>query len=662
MSLYAVRIARGTLVRSSLRSSSCAHRLPVTLGLSALISPSSAALTPVKHARPYSTATKTEPLPPTLRELLRSHSKDSSGSIVEGQKHRVHAWVRFVRSHRKVSFLALTDGTLPADEVLQAVVPTEMLPQASPSSSTAEAATTSSESKSNTSRRDGPRDGSHGTGTTLGPGSAVRLVGELVPSKGSGQAVELKVESLEVLGRCEAGTYPLAMPQQLTSETVRRLAHLRARTLRFAAVLRSRHALLRGLENYFDNHDFLRVTTPIMTSSDCEGAGEVFQVIADSDAAQVFAGQLSREGQESSGPISAVQIAKDLSGFFSSCSTYLTVSSQLHLEAITALAHPRTYTIAPAFRAEGSATSRHLSEFWMCEAEVAWIDADDTATPSKALEQTMSVCEASVKAALRTAVGSASASPSSSSSSDNGDRTRDSDFLHDASSRTSDDGKIEVDSLRHYADEDTAPWPRITYAQAIERLQQRHRADPSSAFFSIEPVWGQGLASEHERWLASEHGPWKDRSDFSQAPKGGPVFVTDFPAEVKAFYMRVNGDSSKASSDRTVACFDLLVPRVGELAGGSVREEREDILRARMHEYGLSTHSKDLAEGEGDPFQEKQPVARNMDWYARDLRRYGCAPHGGFGIGVERLVSWATGTESVRDCITYPRTTGAVRF
>ncbi|KAK0559158.1 asparaginyl-tRNA synthetase [Tilletia horrida] len=637
-------------------------------------------------------------LPPTLRELLRAYgdaaaqksssnrsSEDSGGGGGGGgggaQAHaqvQVHAWIRSVRSHRKVSFLTLTDGTLPGDEVLQAVVPTELLLAA------AGGATDSG-------------SGSAG-GNGLSAGSAVRLAGMLVPSRGSGQAVELKVDSLEVLGRCDAATYPLAMPQQLTPETVRRLAHMRARTLRFAATLRSRHALLRGLEGWFDNHDFLRVTTPIMTSSDCEGAGEVFQVLADSDAAQVFAGQLSREGQESSGPTSPTQLSKDLTAFFSHTATYLTVSSQLHLEAITALAHPRTYTIAPAFRAEGSATSRHLSEFWMCEAEVAWIDngigtsggEDASSEPARALEQTMEVCEQAVKGALRAALGLAEASERA---------ARDADFLHQSShhNERSEEGAIvegaEVQDLRHYAAEDTAPWPRITYTRAIELLQERHQRGSASGAgpFSIEPVWGQGLASEHERWLASEEGPWGARSDAGQARRrGGPVFVTDFPSSVKAFYMRVNsgragsvaaaaaaaqGEGTEGEEERTVACFDLLVPRVGELAGGSVREEREDVLRERMREFGLghtgeghlshATHHGDDHSGQqsGASHQQHHPVApRSLDWYARDLRRYGGAPHGGFGIGIERLVSWATGTESVRDCIPFPRTTGAVRF
>lgn len=587
------------------------------------------------HATPATEAA----LPPTLRELLRLHD----GSESPPAKKRVHAWVHSVRSHRKVSFLSLTDGTLPADVHLQAVVPSELLSNAS------------------TAGDDGPAS----AGSAIGPGTAVRLVGELVQSRGNQQAVELKVESLEVLGGCEAATYPLANPQQLTSDTIRKLAHLRARTRRFAAVLRSRHALLRGLEGWFDSQDFLRVTTPIMTSSDCEGAGEVFQVIADSDAAQVFAGQLSREGQESSGPLtSAPELAKDLTSFFSNTSTYLTVSAQLHLEAVTALAHPRTYTIAPAFRAEGSATSRHLGEFWMCEAEVAWIDTDSPEQPGRALEQTMAVCEQSVKAALRSALGTSTAETSTAP-----DRHHDADFLHAAESEAT--GKAEVQSLRHISAETTAPWPKITYSRAIELLMARHQSG-SSPFFSIEPVWGQSLASEHERWLASEEGPWKDRADFGEAPQGGPVFVTDFPAEVKAFYMRVNSDSiTEDPETRTVACFDLLVPRVGELAGGSVREEREAVLRTRMEEFGL-THSNgglrspaalgQLDPSSGSASDGEYPVSRSLDWYARDVRRFGCAPHGGFGIGVERLVSWVTGTESVRDCIPFPRTKGAVRF
>ncbi|KAK0550429.1 asparaginyl-tRNA synthetase [Tilletia horrida] len=585
--------------------------------------------------RQVATSSDASALPITLRALLDTQE----GAVDISKPQHVHAWVRSVRSHRKVSFLTLTDGTLSGDEVLQAVVPTEMLSTSAPE------------------KTGGGKLGaknSDGSTSNVTPGAAVKLLGELVPSKGAGQKMELKVSALDVLGSCEAATYPLATPQQLTQETLRRLAHLRVRTSKFAAILRSRHSLLRGLESWFDDQDFLRVTTPIMTSSDCEGAGEVFQVVADSDVSQphTVAGIGKPEaGQEPT--------LRDSSSFFSGSPSFLTVSSQLHLEAITALSHPRTYTIAPAFRAERSATSRHLSEFWMCEAEVAWLDVQE-ASGRKALEQTMMVCEQSVRSALRTALGNASSGTISST------RGGDLEYLHklDGANSETDDGPVA--SLRHFASPDTTPWPRITYAEAIQLLKSQHKSS-SSGFFSIEPVYGDGLASEHEKWLASGDGLWKQRQDSAKAKHGGPVFVTNFPAAVKAFYMRANPKFPGEEAE-TVACFDLLVPRVGELAGGSVREERERILEERMRKMGLSSEvdetSQSSSQTSASPTDEGDASVptQGLEWYTRDLRRYGGAPHGGFGIGIERLVSWVTGVESVKDCIPFPRTTGAVRF
>lgn len=270
----------------------------------------------------------------------------------------------------------------------------------------------------------------------------------------------------------------------------------------------------------------MHIHTPVLTQNDCEGGGEAFS------------------------------LAEPAPTMFSH-PAYLTVSSQLHLEAMAA-ALPRVYTLAPAFRAESSATSRHLSEFWMLEAELAF---------ASTLQEVMDVVEASVRSVLP-------------------------------------------------AEMTAAFWRSITYKDAVTAL-----ADGAPSFEYGAPAWGDPLRSEHERWLAEV---WAS---------GAPVFVTHFPAAHKPFYMLANDDDPA-----TVACFDLLVPRVGELAGGSLREHRLDRLRDSMERHGVSKN--------GD-----------LDWYL-DLRRWGSTPHGGFGLGFERLVAWITGTESVKECIPFPRWAG----
>lgn len=332
----------------------------------------------------------------------------------------------------------------------------------------------------------------------------------------------------------------------------------------------------------------MQVTAPVITGSDCEGAGEVFQICADADVRRS-----SKQQQQ-----------QQLSQFWSGSPAYLTVSSQLHLEALS-LALSRVWTYTPSFRAEHSATNRHLAEFRMCEAEIAFVDQ---------LDEVLDCVQGIVVAAIRAAV---------SSSSDAKQNHPDIALLFGGGAE---DASL-LSSLRSWAESGRA-WPRISYTEAVEQLQQHFPAETA-------PTWGASLSSEHERWLASTIGQ-------------GPLFVTDYPAKIKPFYMRVNSsdkDDVGADDRLTVACFDLLIPGLGELAGGSLREERRDMLEARLDRTGISPESRE-----------------RLRWYTDDLRRYGGVGHGGFGLGMERLVSWITATENVRDCVPFPRTQGPVRF
>lgn len=301
-------------------------------------------------------------------------------------------------------------------------------------------------------------------------------------------------------------------------------------------------------------HDFLNVHAPILTLNDCEGGGEVFKVLPDQIAPTSPEASTDIKGQE----------------FFGS-PAYLTVSSQLHLEVFTS-AFPRVYTLQPAFRAEGSHTSRHLSEFWMLEAEMAFMDD---------LEGVMATVESSIKHALTNQGVRRCLSP---------------------------------ERLSYCERISSSAWKRITYTEAIDILQTSLGPDAIK--------WGDSISTEQERWLAENVG------------KDLPIFVTDYPAEIKPFYMRPN---SNDESNRTVACFDLLVPRIGELAGGSMREERWENIQAAIEKHGM------------DPEQYK--------WYT-ELRRFGTTPHGGFGLGFERLISWIGGWENIRECIPAPRWKG----
>lgn len=328
-------------------------------------------------------------------------------------------------------------------------------------------------------------------------------------------------------------------------------------------MLRVRDTMTQACYSYFRDQGYTNVAMPIITSSDCEGAGEVFSVMH------------GPQGKEKP--------------FWQGSPSYLTVSGQLHLEALTIGGGlGKTWHLGPCFRAERSDTNRHLNEFWMCEAELAWTES---------LENVMQVVEGLVKSIARQVLAS------------NGESMK----------QVLPEGLQTCESIAS----STAAWKRLSYDEAIQELEVAAREN--AELFQHQPSHLDGLRSEHERFLADKY---------------GPTFVTDYPATQKPFYMRAN-ESNNAFNERTVACFDLLVPRVGELVGGSLREERLGKLTQSMKEHGMALE--------------------NYEWYL-DLRRYGSAPHGGFGLGWERLVSWLCGIENVRECIPFPRGAEASRF
>ncbi|KAF9236681.1 hypothetical protein BU15DRAFT_89065 [Melanogaster broomeanus] len=467
-------------------------------------------------------------LPQTIRQILSSGQQPTN-------KVDIHGWVRSVRRQKNVTFAVINDGSCALG--LQAVLnnnPSAIFP-------------------------------------LLTNGASVRMTGSMVASRGPGQANELQVDSVEVLGECNPETYPI-QKQALTIEYLRDHAHLRPRTDANASMLRLRSCLLESLHDFL-RQDFCYAHTPIVTSSDCEGAGGTFRVTPSPTSSPVPPSQETLPEPAPSDPHSE---------FFSK-PAYLTVSSQLHLEAL-ASSLARVYTLSPCFRAERSQTNRHLAEFWMLEAEWAW---------TRGVGDVCGLVEACVKHAL-------------------GAGREDRALL--AKGKTGHEERL--GSLEAAAGSE--PWARMTYTEAVAELEKYHASSESRARpFTFEPKWGHGLRSEHEKWL-------------SEVLVKGPVFVTDYPSAMKPFYMRMNDDG------RTVACFDLLVPHVGELVGGSLREERLEALQKRMHVHGLD------------------PEGEDYRWYV-DLRRFGSAPHGGFGMGFERLVSWISGIDNVRECIAMPR-------
>ena len=453
------------------------------------------------------------------------------GGLALGQTITVRGWLRSKRDSKAgISFLAVHDGS--AFDAIQAVVPSSL-------------------------------DNYESEVLKLSTGCAVVVSGELVASQGKGQHVEIQATAVDVVGWVDnADTYPIAKKRH-SLEYLRTQAHLRVRTNTFGAITRVRNTLANAIHNYFYDNGFNWVNTPIITGSDCEGAGELFRV-STLDMANL--------------PRTDTGDADYTQDFFHG-EAFLTVSGQLEVESFC-LAMSKVYTFGPTFRAENSHTSRHLSEFWMVEPEIAFADLNDDADLAEDL----------LKHVFTRVLE---------------EREDDMAFFQQRIDKTV------IDRLRGVIDN---RFERIDYAEAIDILNN------SGKRFEFPVAWGVDLAAEHERFLAEEH-------------VRRPVVVMNYPKDIKAFYMRLNDD------EKTVAAMDVLAPGIGEIIGGSQREERLDVLEARMDEE-----------------------LREELWWYRDLRRYGTVPHAGFGLGFERLINYVTGMDNVRDAIPFPRTPGAIHF
>ncbi|KAG8918404.1 asparaginyl-tRNA synthetase [Tulasnella sp. 418] len=467
-------------------------------------------------------------LPKTIKEVVSNHTSPTATEVQSDTVEEIHGWIKSIRKQKRVAFAEIRDGT--TFKPLQAVLDSDL---AKP----------------------------------LHLGMSVSLKGKIVRTPKAPQPLELSVQEVKILGECDPEVYPIQKKTH-THEHLREHVHLRPRTSETITMLRLRDKMTRCFHDFYGNNDFIHVHTPILTSSDCEGAGEVFRVKPDSEPIPTSSSSSSSSSTET---IPEPE--------FFNTPAYLTVSSQLHLEVLSA-AHSRVYTISPTFRAERSQTNRHLSEFWMLEAEMSFTEE---------LDDVMNVVESSIKHVMRGLL----------------------------------DGKngMEVELLGLPQNEKgiswipyiDMSWKRMTYTEAIEALQ-----NAGASLSGPPPVWGESLSSDHEKWLAGTY-------------TGAPVFITDYPTSLKPFYMRLNESSPER---QTVACFDLLIPGLGELVGGSLREERLDYLERALEKHGLSKEE--------------------YSWYL-DLRRFGSVKHGGYGVGFERLVSWLSGLENVRECIAFPR-------
>lgn len=398
---------------------------------------------------------------------------------------------------------------------------------------------------------------------TLSVGSSLVVAGELKPSQGQGQKTELAASSLRVTGIADPNTYPLQKKRH-TLEKLREWAHLRPRTNTIGAVARVRNRISYSTHQFFQEEGFAYIHTPIITASDCEGAGQMFRVTT-----------LPMEKP----PMKEGKI--DYSQDFFGKPSFLTVSGQLEGE-IYATALSKIYTFGPTFRAENSNTSRHLAEFWMIEPEMAFFE----------LEDNMDLAERYLKRMLRDVLG---------------DCHEDMEFFD----KWVQNGLL--DSLKLVLEK---PFAHLSYTEAINILKNSGQA------FQYPVDWGTDLQAEHERYLAEQY-------------VKGPLILYDYPASIKAFYMRLNEDG------KTVRAMDVLVPQVGEIIGGSQREERLDVLQKRLADFHL---------------------AEEDYWWYLDLRRFGTVPHSGFGLGLERAIQFMTGMANIRDVIPFPRTPGSAEF
>ncbi|MBI2999238.1 MAG: asparagine--tRNA ligase [Deltaproteobacteria bacterium] len=447
-----------------------------------------------------------------------------------GSEITLRGWVRSRRDSKGITFIELNDGS--RFRSLQLVVESGVVPD-----ETLKDVTT---------------------------GSSIAASGILVESPAAGQPVELKAARLSVYGTADPSAYPLQKKGH-SFEFLRDIAHLRVRSNTFGAAFRVRNALARAIHSFFQERDFIYVQTPIITTSDCEGAGEMFNVTS------LNLRDLPR------GADGTVDWGQDFFGR----PAYLTVSGQLEAE-IFALSFTKVYTFGPTFRAENSNTPRHLAEFWMIEPEMAFHE----------LEDNMRLAEEFLKFTIRYVLENC---------------REDLEFFNKFVEKTV------LGTLEHVAESSFA---HLSYTDAVQALQDAGRT------WEFPPEWGRDLQTEHERFLSEEV--------FKK-----PVIVTDYPKDIKPFYMRVNDDN------RTVRAMDVLVPRVGEIIGGSQREERYDVLLRRLRETGL----------------DEKPY-----WWYLDLRRFGSVPHSGFGLGLERMMMYLTGLKNIRDVIPFPRTPGNADF
>ena len=472
----------------------------------------------------------------SIKKLLQSQPVGTTAEV--------KGWVRTFRSNR---FIALNDGTSLAN--LQVVVDFDQIDET--------------------------------TLKKINTGACIRAKGDIVASQGRGQDIELQAAEVEVLGESPADEYPL-QPKKHSLEFLREKAHLRFRTNTFGAVFRLRHQLAFAVHQYFHERDFLYLHTPIITGSDAEGAGEMFNVssLDKNDLPRTDSGEV------------------DFSQDFFGKETNLTVSGQLEAE-LGALALNKVYTFGPTFRAENSNTPRHLAEFWMIEPEVAFADLQDN----------MDLAEDFLKNVIGYVLEHC---------------REDLEFLN---KRLQDEEKSKPQHQRsHRGLIEKLEWigqstfKRVSYTEAIDILKDSKPNKKKKFDYLIED-WGADLQSEHEKYLVQHF--------------DAPVILFDYPAAIKAFYMRLNEDG------KTVRAMDILFPGIGEIVGGSQREERYDVLKQKIEEYNI------------DP--------KDMWWYL-ETRKFGTCVHSGFGLGFERLVQFATGMGNIRDVIPFPRTPGNAEF
>jgi asparaginyl-tRNA synthetase len=413
-------------------------------------------------------------------------------------------------------------------------------------------------------------------------GAALKVSGRIIASLGKGQNIELKADVIEILGDSDAEKYPL-QPKKHSLEFLRENAHLRFRTNTFAAVFRVRHTLAFAVHKFFNDKGFVYLHTPIITASDGEGAGELFHVTN-------F--DLTNPAKNEDGSINYKE------DFFGKA-TNLTVSGQLEGE-LAAMGLADIYTFGPTFRAENSNTTRHLAEFWMIEPEMAFYDLEDNAN----------LAEEFIKYIIKYAVEN---------------NKEDLDFLstrlEEEEKQKPQNERSEMGLLEKLEFVINNNFERLTYTEAVQILKESNHNKKKKFQYLIDD-WGVDLQSEHERYLVEKH--------FKK-----PVILTDYPKQIKAFYMRQNDDG------KTVAAMDILAPGIGEIVGGSQREERLDKLTERMNEMHISTEE--------------------LDWYL-DTRKFGTVPHAGFGLGFERLVQFVTGMTNIRDVIPFPRTPKSAEF